>query len=61
MLHENIMRAESARNAGVPPVMKLFTAAAGEALADAHRIANAMGYASAYAERVLADAGPDVR
>ena len=36
-------------------------AAAGQALADAHRIANAMGYASAYVERLLADAEPDVR
>jgi len=36
-------------------------AAAGSALADAHRIATAMGYDSTYVERLLADAGPDVR
>jgi tetratricopeptide (TPR) repeat protein/pimeloyl-ACP methyl ester carboxylesterase len=36
-------------------------AAADQVLADAHRIANAMGYASTYVERLLADAGPDVR
>jgi MalT-like TPR region len=36
-------------------------AAADQALADAHRIADAMGYASTYVERLLADAGPDVR
>jgi len=35
-------------------------AAAREALADAHRIANARGYDSTYVERLLADAGPDV-
>jgi len=35
--------------------------AAGSALADAQRIAAAMGYDSTYVERLLADAGPDVR
>lgn len=33
----------------------------GSALADAQRIAAAMGYDSTYVERLLADAGPDVR
>lgn len=40
---------------------KTDVSAANRALDDAHQIANAMGYDSAYIERLLADSGPDVR